>query len=91
MTGNIIESSPEHGAGPSVLRCICCGKDYGVTILGKLKEDKEAPGEIFQGLCNDCEGVSEDFKERNHLENSIMYMTESAFTKVFGGLNSNKQ
>ena len=119
MTKNIIKLSPKYGVNPSILRCICCGKDYAVTILGKLKGDKETPKEIYQGLCNDCEGVikqggamiievddgetgnnpcrtgrlvgvSKDFKERNHLENSIMYMTRSAFTKVFGELNFSK-
>ena len=35
--------SPKHGANPSVARCICCGKDYGVALLGKLKNDEEAP------------------------------------------------
>lgn len=120
MTKNSITLSPKHGVNPSVLRCICCGKDYGVAMLGKLKGDKEAPREIYQGLCNDCEGVvkqggamiievvdgetgnnpcrtgrlvgvSKDFKERNHLENSIMYMSRSLFSKVFGEVNFNKQ
>lgn len=118
MTKNSMTSSPKHGVDPSVLRCICCGKDYGVVMLEKLKGDKEAPREIFQGLCNDCEGVvkqggamiievvdgetgnnpcrtgrlvSKDFKERNHLENSIMYMSRSLFSKVFGEVNFSKQ
>ena len=119
MLKNIIKLSPKYGANPSVLRCICCGKDYAVTILGKLKGDKEAPREIYQGLCNDCGGVikqggamiievvdgetgnnpcrtgrlvgvSKDFKERNHLEDSIMYMPRYLFSRVFGGLNFNK-
>lgn len=120
MTKNSITLSPKYGANPSVLRCICCGKDYGVAMLGKLKGDKEAPREIFQGLCNDCEevvkqggamiievvdgetgnnpcrtgrlvGVSKDFKERNHIEHSIMYMSRSLFSKVFGEVNFSKQ
>ena len=51
--------SPKHGANPSVTRCICCGKDYGVALLGKLKNDEEAPREIFHGLCNECNSVIE--------------------------------
>lgn len=119
MAKDNIKLSPKYGVNPSVLHCICCGKDYGVAMLGKLRGDNEAPKEIYQGLCNDCEGVikqggamiievgdgetgnnpcrtgrlvgvSKDFKERNHLENSIMYMTRSAFTKVFGELNFSK-
>ena len=42
MTKNSITLSPKHGVNPSVLCCICCGKDYGVAMLGKLKGDKEA-------------------------------------------------
>lgn len=52
-----ITLSPKHGVNPSLLRCICCGKDYGVAMLGKLKGDAEAPKELFQGLCDDCQGV----------------------------------
>ena len=51
--------SKKHGVNPSVLRCECCGKDYGVALLGKLKDDAEAPREIFQGLCDDCKKVIE--------------------------------
>ncbi|MBQ1794582.1 MAG: hypothetical protein II110_02735, partial [Treponema sp.] len=51
--------SPKHGVNPSVTRCICCGKDYGVALLGKLKNDEEAPREIFHGLCNECNSVIE--------------------------------
>lgn len=119
MTKNIIKLSPKYGANPSILRCICCGKDYAVTILGKLKGDKKAPREIYQGLCNDCDGVikqggamivevvdgetgnnpcrtgrlvgvSKDFKERNHIEHSIMYMPRYLFSRIFGELNFSK-
>lgn len=57
MEEKVITLSPKHGVNPSLLRCICCGKDYGVAMLGKLKGDAEAPKELFQGLCNDCQGV----------------------------------
>ena len=119
MTKNSIRLSPKHGINPSILHCICCGKDYGVAMLGKLKNDVEAPRDIYQGLCNDCEGVvkqggamiievgdgetgnnpsrtgrivgvSKDFKERNKLESSIMYMPKSLFQQVFGSVNFSK-
>ena len=51
--GNI-EISPKHGVNPSVLHCMCCGKEYGVALLGKLKGDAEAPRDIMQGFCDDC-------------------------------------
>lgn len=52
-----ITLSPKHGLNPSILHCFCCGKTYGVALLGKLKEDKEAPKDLYDGLCKDCEGV----------------------------------
>ncbi len=119
MTKNSIKLSPKHGVNPSVLHCICCGKDYGIAMLGKLKGDKEAPRDIYQGLCDQCQGVidqggamiievgdgetgsnpyrtgrlvgvSRDFKDRNHLENSIMYMERSLFQRIFGGVGFSK-
>lgn len=57
MTKNSIKLSPKHGVNPSVLHCVCCGKDYGVALLGKLKGDEEAPRDIYQGLCDQCQGV----------------------------------
>lgn len=52
-----ITLSPKHGVNPSLLHCICCGNTYGVAMLGKLKDDQEAPKDIYEGLCKDCEGV----------------------------------
>lgn len=52
-----ITLSPKHGVNPSITRCVCCGKDYGIALFGKLKNDEEAPREIYQGLCDDCQKV----------------------------------
>ena len=52
-----ITLSPKYGVNPSVCHCICCGKVYGVAMLGKLKGDKEAPKDIYDGFCEDCRGV----------------------------------
>ena len=52
-----IKLSPKHGINPSVLHCIACGKDYGVAMLGKLKNDEEAPKDIYRGLCDKCQSV----------------------------------
>lgn len=58
MTQNdSITLSPKHGVNPTVTRCIACGKDYGVALMGLLKNDEEAPREIYSGLCNDCQNV----------------------------------
>ena len=52
--------SKKHGVNPSVTKCFVCGKDYGVTLLGRLKGDVEAPREIVDGLCDDCQKVIDD-------------------------------
>ena len=57
MSKGSIKLSPKHGVNPSVTRCVCCGKDYGVALLGKLKGDAEAPRDVAMGLCDDCQKV----------------------------------
>ena len=52
-----ITLSPKHGVNPSILHCECCGKDYGLALLGRLKGDAKAPKDIMQGFCNDCKKV----------------------------------
>lgn len=52
-----ITISPKYGVNPSILHCECCGKEYRVAMLGKLKGDKEAPKDMYHGLCSDCKGV----------------------------------
>lgn len=120
MKKDTIKLSPKYGVNPSIVHCICCGKDYGIAMLGRLKGDKEAPRDIYQGLCENCQGVidkggtliievkdgesgnnpyrtgrivgvSKDFKERNHIESSIMYMEHSTYDKVFSNVEHNKE
>lgn len=88
MTKNSITLSPKHGVNPSVLRCICCGKDYGGAMIIEVVD-----GETGNNPCRTGRlvGVSKDFKERNHLENSIMYMPKNIFSKVFGEVDFCKQ
>lgn len=51
-----ITLSPKYGVNPSVLHCFICGKEIGVALLGKLKEDAEAPHNISNPneICDDC-------------------------------------
>ena len=42
---------------PQYRVCECCGKDYGIALLGRLKGDVEAPRAIYQGFCDDCLAV----------------------------------
>lgn len=59
MAKGSIKLSPKHGANPTMLHCICCGKEYGIGLLGRIKgkEDLEAPKDTYQGLCEECAGV----------------------------------
>ena len=57
MAKGNIKLSFKHGVNPSILHCVCCGKDYGIAMLGKLKGDEEAPRDIAQGLCDSCKSV----------------------------------
>ena len=51
-----IKLSPKHGVNPSILHCFICGKETGLSLLGKLKDDKEAPKDVTNPheLCDDC-------------------------------------
>ena len=49
-----IRLSEKHGVNSSITVCPICGKETGIALLGKLKEDKEAPRKIIEDLCDDC-------------------------------------
>ena len=51
--------SPKHGLNPSLLKCFACGKAAGVALLGKLKDDEEAPMEMTDQniFCDNCQKV----------------------------------
>lgn len=57
MSKDSITLSPKHGVNPSILHCMCCGKEYGLAMLGRLKDDAEAPRDITDGFCDDCQRV----------------------------------
>lgn len=52
--------SPKHGVNPSMVKCIVCGKEYSIALFGRLKGDVEAPREIYEGLCPDCQKIIDD-------------------------------
>lgn len=52
-----IELSPEHGLNPSLMKCFICGKDTGIALMGKLKDDAEAPREIYNDICDECKKI----------------------------------
>ena len=49
--------SPKHGVNPSVTHCECCGKEIGIALFGRMKDDAEAPRDVAMGLCDDCQKV----------------------------------
>ena len=54
--GKGIRLSKQYGVNPSVTRCVCCGKEYGVALFGagwkdpKTGKTAEAPREVYHGL-----------------------------------------
>ena len=63
-TKDSIEISPKYGVNPSVLHCFICGKETGLALLGKLKDDAKAPHDISNSneLCDDCKKALEKGK-----------------------------
>ena len=57
MSKDSITLSPKHGVNPSILHCQCCGKEYGIGLAGRLKDDVEAPRDVMYGFCDDCQKV----------------------------------
>lgn len=51
--------SPKHGVNPSVMHCFICGKETGVALLGRLKDDAEAPRDMTNPneLCDNCKAL----------------------------------
>ena len=54
-----ITLSSKHGLNPSLLKCFACGKNAGIALLGKLKNDEEAPMEMTDQniFCDNCQNV----------------------------------
>jgi hypothetical protein len=52
---NSITLSEKHGLNPSIIKCFVCGEDVGIALMGRLKDDAEAPRECMTGeLCDKC-------------------------------------
>lgn len=98
--GRSITISKKHGVNPSILHCECCGKEYGLALLGKLKGDVEAPKDIRQGFCDDCQKVIDqkglmiievrDGESGNnpYRTGRIVGITKDAKERVFKDVNS---
>ena len=55
MSGSI-RVSEKHGVNPSVCKCFWCGKDKGVVLFGRMKDDAEAPRScvVDYDPCDEC-------------------------------------
>ena len=57
-----IRLSEKHGVNPSMEICFFCNEAKGIALLGKLKDDAEAPREILIDY-EPCDKCKETFKE----------------------------
>ena len=92
--------SPKHGVNPSITHCECCGKEIGIAMFGMLKGDKEAPKDVFMGLCDDCQKVIDqkglmiievrDGETGNnpYRTGRLVGITEEAKNRMFKDINS---
>ena len=49
-----IRVSEKYGVNPSITICPICGKETGITLLGKFKGDEKAPMRMLSDPCDDC-------------------------------------
>ena len=58
MSKDSITLSKKHGLNPSLTSCPICGKETGgIALMGRLKDDMEAPRHCITSLfdlCDDC-------------------------------------
>lgn len=60
--------SPKHGLNASLLLCPCCGKDTGLALLGRLKDDAEAPRRLIdRSPCDKCRAEFDEMRMRGML------------------------
>lgn len=58
-----IKLSEKHGVNPSMQVCFWCGEVIGVALMGRLKDDVEAPKEVVldYSLCDKCKEKEKTF------------------------------
>lgn len=82
-----IRLSEKHGINPSLDCCIICGEAKGVAILGRIKDDKEAPHKMVTSL-EPCDACKEKYlkngvmlvRDKTH---ALMVIKEEAFKRIF--------
>lgn len=50
--------SEKYGVNPSITHCPICGKEIGIALFGRLKDDEKAPRDCLDNQpCDDCKKV----------------------------------
>lgn len=82
--GDIILSK-EHGVNPSITMCPVCGKETGIALLGKLKDDAKAPPYMIGDPCDDCQKKFDEgyvaiiaMKSKNERSNKYAFIPKDA-------------
>lgn len=57
-----VKLSKKHGLNPSIDTCFYCGEAKGVALLGKLRNDVEAPKNIILDI-EPCDTCSKEFSK----------------------------
>lgn len=57
-----LQLSKKHGANPAIDVCFWCGAEKGIILLGKLKDDAEAPKYLITDY-EPCEKCRETFEQ----------------------------
>lgn len=54
-----IRLSPKHGVNPSLMLCFFCGGAKGVALVGRMKDDTEAPKKMITNYvpCDKCQEI----------------------------------
>ena len=87
-----IPISPKHGVNPSMILCPKCGESHSIALMGKLKNDAEAPRAIIGAeLCDSCLEESKQSKrimvfciEGESMTGELLMVSEEAFPHIFG-------
>jgi hypothetical protein len=65
---NSITISPNHGVNPSVLHCPICGESTSLALLGRLKDDAEAPKAMRdKEPCEKCCAQLDEYRNQGFL------------------------
>jgi hypothetical protein len=95
-----IRLSDKHGVIPSVSKCYLCGKDKGLVLFGRLKNDEEAPRSAVYDKepCDECKELQKlgvilisvrdgsSPEEEPVRTGEFAVVKDEAVLRIFGGL-----